>query len=454
MKRLDITRRAGRNLRYAKGRTLLTSLAIAVGAFTLTMALAAGEGARQYADKLLSSNVSKQSILVFKDKGARQGTDSAGGLTEYSDSTGTAYGATIKMMTQQDIEKLSKESDIESVQPFYSLSAKYVQLAGSDKKYVTQLDSYDPNRQYTLAAGSVPGNGQDLAPGEATVPEGFAKALNTTTQKLIGTKVRLTLIQPQGKIDQATIERLITSGNITELQTLSQPQMIEKTVTVRAVVSKGMLIGSGSASSGITIDGQTAREVAEISIKNTDNYQKYYSLIVKVKSAVNPQHVKTILERQGYAAETAKDLANVLFTIVNILQGIVVFFGILALLASVFGIINTQYISVLERTSQIGLMKALGMRSRDVAKLFRYEAAWIGLIGGVLGSGVAWLVGTAMNPWLSKTLALGNGNQLLIFIWWQIVLLVVVLVAIAVVAGWFPARKAAKLDPIEALRTE
>lgn len=42
MKRLDITRRAGRNLRYAKGRTLLTSLAIAVGAFTLTMALAAG----------------------------------------------------------------------------------------------------------------------------------------------------------------------------------------------------------------------------------------------------------------------------------------------------------------------------------------------------------------------------------------------------------------------------
>ena len=63
--------------------------------------------------------------------------------------------------------------------------------------------------------------------------------------------------------------------------------------------------------------------------------------------------------------------------------------GILALIASVFGIINTQYISVLERTQQIGLMKALGMRGKHVAKLFRYEAASIGLLGGVIGAALA-----------------------------------------------------------------
>ena len=67
MKRIDIMRRAGRNLRQAKGRTFLTSLAIAVGAFTVTASLAAGEGARQYADKIIKSNVDPQSVYVTKD---------------------------------------------------------------------------------------------------------------------------------------------------------------------------------------------------------------------------------------------------------------------------------------------------------------------------------------------------------------------------------------------------
>ena len=119
----------------------------------------------------------------------------------------------------------------------------------------------------------------------------------------------------------------------------------------------------------------------------------------------------------------------------------------------IIGIINTQYISVLERTSQIGLMKALGMRSRDIAKLFRYEAAWIGFLGGLLGVGLGLLLGYVTNPWITKTLDLGN-NSLLIFLWWQLAVLIVALVIVAIVAGWFPSRKAAKLDPIEALRTE
>ena len=128
-------------------------------------------------------------------------------------------------------------------------------------------------------------------------------------------------------------------------------------------------------------------------------------------------------------------------------------FGALAILASIFGIINTQYISVLERTQQIGLMKALGMRSRDVRRLFRYEAAWIGFLGGTIGVVLAFLV-TLLNPVIAKTLSLEKGTELLQMDWAMSAVLILGLMLVAILSGWFPSRKAAKLDPIEALRTE
>ena len=74
-------------------------------------------------------------------------------------------------------------------------------------------------------------------------------------------------------------------------------------------------------------------------------------------------------------------------------------------------------------------------------------------LGGMIGVGLGLLVGWAANPSITEALGLGE-NSLLIFVWWQLAILVLSLVVIAIVAGWFPARKASRLDPIEALRTE
>lgn len=453
MKYIDLVKRAGRSLKSAKGRTILTSLAIAVGAFTLTASLAAGTGARQYADKLIESNVDPDSLFIAKDptlfgEGGAPGT---GGLKEYSENAAQYGGATFKALNQSEIDKIKDIKGVESVAPAYLVSAQYFTFEGSDKRYTADITAYDASVKAETAAGDLPALNAQLGDADVVVPQAFVEQIGKKPTDMIGKKITLRVNKATNPPADAEIQAAFEAGGPAAVEALVTPESKDETFTIRAVSATSST--SFTASSALFISDMAAKRLSDYITEGTSQYQKYITATVRVGKSNEPASVKREIEKLDVIARTAEDLQEVLFTIVNVIQGIVMVFGVLALIASVFGIINTQYISVLERTREIGLMKALGMRGRHVSRLFQLEAAWIGLFGGVLGAGLAILLGTLLNPLLTDMLNIGDAS-ILVFEPIPIIALIIALMILGMVAGWFPARKAAKLDPIEALRTE
>ncbi len=450
----DTVRLAIRNLGQAKLRTTLTVMGVSIGIASLAGMVSLGVGLQdQFVGRFTQSGMF-DSVTVFSARNMPGGFLGIGrGRGGRRGGSTTSTDTPRRNLDDEAIKEIAAIANVKDVYPNLRVPVE------------ARLGDFS---EFTTAAGVPMSSRGEGAFQTITHGAFFDTEVDEACMLSLDMAKRIDEAHPEALIGQSLTLAYATStpssGGVTPPDAAAPFQVARVSAPCRIVGiverESGPGLG-GSTVSALMIPLARARTLNATVISGPRTIvpdravpRSYTSLTVKVSRAQFTQDVQEQVKTMGFSAFSLNDAlqqAKRAFLILDIVLSLI---GSIALAVSSLGIVNTMVMSILERTREIGIMKAIGGSDADIRRIFLVEASAIGLLGGVAGIVLGWAVGRAINFGANIYIQNQGGTpgNLFSLPFWLIGGAIGFSVVVSLIAGSYPAARAARLDPIQALR--
>lgn len=413
------------NLRRRKLRTALASLGVVVGTLTIVVMVSLASGVRRQINRQFES-------LGLDRLTVRPGGERRGGFG--SDTSDVSRRS--KVITSEDVARWRGWPGVTKIIPEVSLPGSVrLDLKWNEKTQAVRMSGGEPRPG--------PGPGMAFAPppeplaGSLELPEQGAIVLSRGAAQAVG-------------ISSNDYARLLGQSLETVLRS---PRGETQSVVLRV---QGI---SSERASTVQVSPEDRIAMKNWWFNSTNLLEREGYDMVTIRAAdVNQAHaLAPRLKKEGFQVQSLETFIEVANRIVTAITVMFTLIGSIALLVASIGIANTMVMAIYERTREIGILKALGASSGEIRQMFMIEAGFIGLIGGVFGLLLGWLLGTGLDQgivWYAQYRELPLRGEFFAVTFALALGTILFATFIGVVAGVLPAQRAARLDPLTALRHE
>jgi putative ABC transport system permease protein len=430
------------NLGRRKGRVLLTAIGVVIGTAAVVVLVSLAVGLQKNATESLWGISDLTSIEVYPGYQEVAYIENAGG----GGGGGMGGDSGVKYLTPIAIEEIQAIPGVKQ-----TIIHDYMQA--SMELYFGKLMSW----------GNIMGvNLTDLADMGLEAERGTTELTRGTA--VIGSWVPQNFYNPNPRPGEEMTEPpdlLDQNLRAVLIKWTSDGQEVRKTINIRVVGILKETRGMADGNIYMNLDEVTSYSEWARGTRINRNKEGYSFLIVKADDPEVVLDVADQINALGYMANTPQSYLegiNSFFLVLQIIFGGV---GAIALLVAAIGIANTMTMSILERTREIGLMKAIGATNRDVLSIFLGEAAGIGFIGGLGGVLLGWGASAVLNvvalSYFAGQAASGGGplpSAAAVTPAWLPLFALVFATVVGLLSGLYPALRAATLVPVNALKYE
>jgi putative ABC transport system permease protein len=461
MKPRDLTELAVRNLREAILRNSLTTLGVAVGVASLVAMLSLGVGLQTLASERLTKSGLFDAVFVTSRR------DFRGPGGEGREGPPRKSSAPPEKFKPLDEDARQQFATLPNVVDVYPQIRFLTDVRYQGNSYSTNVLGVPESSRATSAFDAITGKYfSSPTAEEAILQADFAKELSPQPASLVGQEITLRYAE----------RRAVSSDEISKEQDIDKQldEMMsggisivsrEKKLRIAGIIESDPSAGIGGFGGGrVFLPIRVAEQLHAAQANDVQDFVRgggsgkptYAALTIRAKSPKDVLQIEDAIKKLGFNAFSLLDASKTLRQVFIVFDMFLGLFASLALTVASLGIVNTLLMAILERRREIGVLKSLGATDGDVRSLFFAEAGAMGLFGGIFGVALGWLIGQALT-W-GTTIYLRQqdlpGVKISYVPWWLAASAIAFAVAVSLIAGLYPAGRAARLNPVEALRYE